>query len=301
MRILITGSNGMLGKALINVFEGHHIIGVDIARSFKKDADRTNVFYDVDITDNNGVGSVFEKESPDIAIHTAAWTDVDGCEIDPEKASKINAEGARIVAENASRRGVAVIYISTDFVFNGEKNVPYTEEDIASPLSVYGRSKWEGEKFIESVSARYAILRTSWLYGEGGRNFVDTIISKIRSASPLRVVDDQKGSPTYAKDLAEAIRGLVLGRGIKGREIYNISNTGSCTWYEFSLAIKDLLPGEKNIKIEPITSAELARAAARPRYSVLDNSKFSKASGHVLRHWREALAEYVDEKYGSKR
>jgi dTDP-4-dehydrorhamnose reductase len=226
-------------------------------------------------------------------VHAAAWTDVDGCEKDPERALSVNAGGSANVAAAATEKDTPVIAISTDFVFNGEKRAPYTPEDIPDPLSVYGRSKLEGEKAIMDRLSRYAVVRTSWLYGRNGKNFVDTIVNKARSGEKLKVVDDQVGSPTYTVDLSAAILKLIeRGTAGKGGYLFQVSNSGVCSWYEFALAILDY-SGSKDADIKPIPSSELLRPARRPLFSAMDNGSFEKETGYRSRHWREALKEYI--------
>ena len=205
--------------------------------------------------------------------------------------------------------GAALIYISTDFVFDGKKKKPYKETDRTGPLNVYGDSKLKGEAAVKKAAKRYLILRTSWLYGKHGKNFVDTIIGKAKTVKVIKVVDDQVGSPTYTKDLAKAIHVLIhrVGGDVgsnasparwasKPRRwagIYHISNSGSVSWFDYAKEILRLA-GSKT-KVVPISSRELARPARRPTMSVLDNSKFNRFTGYKMRHWRKALKEYVQQ------
>jgi dTDP-4-dehydrorhamnose reductase len=293
MKALITGSGGMLGHELCDVLSkaGHSIIGIDI-----NETDTLHpipyTFYSADINDPGALNAVFEKETPEIVIHAAAWTDVDGCESDPKKAYRINVDGTRNVAEAAVKIGAKLIFISTDFVFDGKKNTPYTENDECAPLSVYAKTKREGEKEVEKVLKDYLIVRTSWLFGRGGRNFVDTIISESGKRKVLKVVDDQTGSPTYTKDLAMGIKGFIE-KDINSGEIFNLCNSGQCSWFEFALKIKALVPEMRDIKIEPISSVELGRPALRPAFSVMNTGKFTRYTGMSLRKWEKALEEYL--------
>jgi len=309
-KILITGSSGMLGVDLCQELgEDHEVYGVDVARRSYLVARK---FYKADITKKREIAAVIKEVKPAIVIHAAAWTDVDGCELDEKKAYAINAEGAKNVALACKTFGAILIYISTDFVFDGKKKKPYRENDKTGPLSVYGDSKLKGEEAIKSTIDRYFILRTSWLYGKHGKNFVDTIVTKSKEDNALEVVDDQIGSPTYTKDLARAIHVLVnaietspprrdisAGRGnqkpvtrknVYG--IYHVSNSGSVSWYEYAKEILRLTGS--NTEVMPTSSRELNRPAKRPAMSVLDNAKFVKFTGYKMRHWKEALGEYLE-------
>ncbi len=293
-KILITGSSGMLGSDLCPMLEkNHEIIGLDIIDP-KKGCEPKR-FYKANIVDFCEIEKVFAKEKPDFVIHTVAWTDVDGCQLDPVKAHNINVEGLYNLVIILSRVKVPLIFISTDFVFAGERNTPYVEDDAPMPLSVYGMTKYKGEEIIKGVLKKYAIVMTSWLYGKNGKNFVDTIITKARETGKLKVVNDQVGSPTYTKDLTLGLKGLIDRFDFKRGEIFHVSNSGSCSWYEFALEILKNVPGSENIAVEPIGSEELARPAKRPRFSVLDNSKFEKYTGIHMRLWKEAVKEFIKE------
>ncbi|MCK5161474.1 MAG: dTDP-4-dehydrorhamnose reductase, partial [Candidatus Aureabacteria bacterium] len=216
---------------------------------------------------------------------------VDGCEKNRETAFRVNAEGPRNIAVNSSKYGARVIHISTDYIFDGQKGTPYTETDTPSPISVYGSSKLKGEKNVMAHAKDSLIVRTSWLYGPSGRNFVSTLANLPKNESVLKVVSDQKGKPTYTYDLAEAILNAVE-KQLKG--VVNICNSGECSWYEFAIAIFNLL-GRK-IDVKPVASEEYKRPAARPHNSVLSLDKYERETGHGIRHWKEALKKYM-EKY----
>ena len=304
IKVLITGSEGMLGRALMKSIKPDtaQIMGVDIKSSDCQ----------LDITKADEAKGFIEKTCPDIIIHTAAYTDVDGCEKTPETAYLVNSEGTKNIAQAAKNTGAFLIYISTDYVFDGKKKTPYTEKDEPCPISVYGKSKLLGEKAIKDMLDNYLIIRTSWLFGKGGKNFVDTIIEQAGSEKILKVVDDQKGCPTYTEDLADAISRLSL-RGAERRSnqksishlmiaspfgarndmprIINITNTGSCSWFEFAREIIKL-KGIKNIEVEPASSDYIKRPAKRPGMSVLDNSEYIKLTGKVLPGWQDALRRY---------
>jgi dTDP-4-dehydrorhamnose reductase len=201
----------------------------------------------------------------------------------------VNAEGTRRVAEGCRRAGAGLIYLSTDYVFDGGKGAPYAEVDIAAPLNAYGRSKLEGEGAVRSLVARWIVVRTAWLYGVHGENFVKTILGKAEAGEPLRVVDDQVGSPTYAADLAGAVD-LLLSRGQTG--IFHVTNRGSCSWYDFAREILRLAGADVR-RVRRISSEELNRPARRPAYSVLENAAWRRAGHPPLRPWPEALAEML--------
>ncbi len=221
MKILLTGSSGMLGTEICAVFgKKHKITGVDV-KAVLSGASGSEKLREVDITDAGSLKSVVLEEKPDILIHAAAWTDVDGCELGPRKAELLNVTGTKSVAEAAANINAPVIFISTDFVFDGSKKTPYTERDEVSPISVYGTTKRRAESvlaedIISVILTKYIVVRTSWLYGKHGKNFVDTILAKAEAGESLKVVNDQIGSPTYTRDLAQAIGKLIdVLRGVR--------------------------------------------------------------------------------------
>jgi len=311
-KILIIGSSGMLGIDLWQELRrDYDVMGADIVHGPRSAVYR---FYKIDITNRNSVSNVITKTQPDVVVHTAAYTDVDGCELSPKKAYEVNSVGTRNVALACKKIGALLIYISTDFVFNGRKKNPYKEKDRPAPLSVYGDSKLKGEEVLKKSLKNYFILRTSWLYGKCGKNFVDTIIVKGKEGNALKIVDDQVGSPTYTKDLAKGIHALIdrvskcqsvkVSRAQETRNkhtqysihntqygTYHVSNTGSVSWFEYAKEILKL--AGIRTKVIPITSKELNRPAKRPEMSVLDNSKFIAFTGYRMRNWREALKNYV--------
>jgi dTDP-4-dehydrorhamnose reductase len=287
--VLITGSGGMLGTALTEELKDHHdIYGLDS----RPGGAGLSGFVKADITDGRAIIAAFNDISPQFVIHAAAWTDVDGCEADPAKAETINSRGTANVAGACKACGAVMVYISTDFVFDGMKKKPYTEKDTPGPLSVYAKSKLGGEEAVRKALGQYYIIRTSWLYGKHGENFVDTVIAMASGTGVLKVVDDQTGSPTYSDDLAEAIRILMDRKPAYG--IYNVSNSGSVSWYEYARRIVEITG--LRAEVTPISSQELARPARRPAMSVLDNSKFAGATGHLMRPWQEALYGYLKER-----
>ena len=294
-KILITGSSGMLGIDLFSELDGDYdIYGADLV---KRETSAVKRFIKCDITNEKRTLCVLSKIRPDLVIHTAAWTDVDGCESDNDKAYRINSFGAENIALGCKETGATLVYISTDFVFDGKKQRPYKETDRTNPLSVYGESKLLGENAVERILAGYFTVRTGWLYGKNGKNFVDTIIGNAGTKKELKVVNDQAGSPTYTKDLAKAIHKLldiVFTKNEKRKTkygIYHVSNSGTVSWFEYAKTILELTGS--NTKVVPITSEKLNRPAKRPAMSVLDNSKFTGFTGYKMRHWKEALKEYI--------
>lgn len=274
------------------------MLGIDLCHELNEDYElygidtrRDNDNFICDITDKKCVADIVEKVKPDVVIHTAAWTDVDGCEQDKEKARWINVEGTKNVALACKDRGAILVYISTDFVFDGKEKGAYKETDKPNPISVYGDSKLKGEEAVKKTLKKYFILRTSWLYGENGKNFVDTILSKAKTEQALKIVDDQVGSPTYTRDLAKAMHALLNKAGDRGYGIYHVSNSGGVSWFEYTKEILKLAGSAT--KVIAISSEELARPARRPAMSVLDNSKFTEFTGYRMRDWKDALKEYL--------
>ncbi len=284
----------MLGADLCEAFEqDHDVIGLDILESNMMRPGLQS-FHKADISDADAVRSVIERVSPDIVIHAAAWTDVDGCELDHEKAERINIKGSSNVVDAIRGTDTPMVFISTDFVFDGTKGSAYSEEDAPNPVNYYGMTKYQAEKYIADNLKDYFIVRTSWLYGRNGKNFVDTVLRKGRAGDELRIVDDQTGSPTFSKDLAGAIRILVRVHPRITNSILHVSNSGCCSWYGLAEEIFDVLDIKK-IDVKPISSDVLERAATRPGYSVLDNGTFERDTGHKMRPWQEALGEYLED------
>jgi len=272
VRIVVTGADGQLGRELVRTLASHgEVIGTTIA--------------DLDVTDPRCADRLASLR-PDWVVHAAGATDVDGCEREPARAMAVNGEGTRRVAEGCRRAGARLVYLSTDYVFDGAKGSPHTEEDSPAPLSAYGLSKLEGERAARTLMSGWAIVRTAWLFGVHGRNFVKGILERAAAGERLRVVDDQVGSPTYAADLADAVA-VLLSRGLTG--LYHVTNRGSCSWYEFARQIL-LLAGCAPTDLSRITSGELHRPARRPAYSVLENAAWRAAGLPALRPWPEALA-----------
>ena len=276
-KVLITGSNGMLGSSLLE-------------RLKKKYSIKGITIEDADITDFEAVVKVIRKIKPDIVIHTAGYTKVDDCESNINLAYRVNAIGTRNVAMACQRIDASMVYISTDYVFDGTKNAPYIEFDAANPISIYGKTKLAGEEFVRQILNRFYIVRTSWLYGEGGVNFVDTIINKANTEKELKIVNDQRGSPTYTKDLADKID-EIISRERYG--IYHVTNSGSCSWFEFAKKIVEY-SNIKGVDVIPIKSNALNRPAKRPANSVMQNFMLELEGIPLLRSWEEAVGEYVE-------
>lgn len=274
-KIVVLGAAGMLGSDLLPLLSNKAEV-TGLARK------------DLDITDLDATVQVLTALDPDVVIHAAAYTDVDSCEIDPDRAHRVNGLGARNVALACRKIDAAVVFVSTDYVFNGLKRTAYQEWDAPDPINVYGASKLAGEKFIRHTCPRHYIVRTSWLFGKHGKNFVDTISRLAREKDSLRVVLDQIGSPTWSKDLAGKIVELVH-KEFYG--IYHITNSETCNWYQFASEIVAWQGLET--RIEPVTSDQYVRPARRPANSVLENYYLRLEGFSLLRSYRDALREYL--------
>ena len=274
MRILITGASGQLGHELQHVLQDQQLTLADLP--------------EFDVT-KAGVEKRVTAAQPDVIIHAAAYTDVDGAEREPAQAMAVNAVGTERVAKGAAAAGARLLYLSTDYVFDGRQGVPYRETDRPNPLSVYGRSKYEGEQQALAHCPNALVIRTAWLYGTHGKNFVKTIMRQASQQSELRVVSDQRGSPTHAGDLASAIK-QVLGTNLKG--IVHATGAGDCTWYELAREIVSLTGSPA--RVQPISTAESGRTAQRPLYAVLSNRVLADA-GISLPHWKDALSRFLSQ------
>ena len=279
MKILVTGSAGLLGKACVGLASHRHeCIGLSHG--------------DLDVNDRSAVDSAFERIRPEAVLHCAAYTDVDGAEREPEQAMAVNADGAESVARAAHRAGATMLYVSTDYVFDGEKRAPYTEEDPTHPLSRYAASKLEGERRVAEVTPEGSlIVRSGWLYGSG-KGFVDWALHRFDSGEVVRAVRDQMGSPTWVQDLAEALLALIERRR---SGIFHVVNPGETSWWGAAQFLAELVGADAS-RIEGIMLEDLGRPAPRPSYSVLAVEKFEDATGLCLRPWKETLASYVSEK-----
>jgi dTDP-4-dehydrorhamnose reductase len=275
MKIIILGGKGLVGKNILPLFSAcHEIIAVDIE--------------EWDIADVEKGEEFLRQYAPDAVINLAAVTNVDGCEDNIELARTINGEAPGFLAEICEKHHAKFIHLSTDYIFSGKKNTPYTEEDTPDPQSVYGITKLAGERNIMRKNPSSLIIRAQWIYGEGGENFITKIKKIAEEKGIVEVVDDQRGAPTYAKDLALPLKTLIEN-GNSG--IYHIADSGSCTWFEFAKEVFSQL--KMKIEVKPITSAKLNRKANRPSYSVYDCSKLQKDTGIVMRSWQAALKEYL--------
>jgi len=276
-KILITGAGGMLAQDVAAMLKGSHEV-------------ITKGEHDLDICHGDKVCEIIDSLRPDVVINCAAYTRVDECETEQEKAFAVNAAGVKNIALACRDSASLLVHISTDYVFDGTRREPYREDDETHSLSVYGQSKLAGENFVRDILKRYVIIRSLWLYGKGGNNFVTTIQKLAREKPELRVVNDQTGTPTYTRDLAHAIKSLIRGNP---QGIYHVANQGACTWYEFACRIVKLTSSPANVI--PISSDEIKRPAKRPAYSVLDCSRFMQETKMELRHWDAALQEYLHE------
>jgi len=280
MKILVTGAGGMLGSIFCQKFidAKHEVCGIDIKSGFAE----------VDITKKAAIENFVKKIKPKITVHTAAYTDVDGCELNPNEAYRINAQGTENIALACNSAGASLVYISTDYVFNGNRKGAYKETDKPGPVNIYGKSKLMGEEYIKEISKNFLIVRSSSLFGKNGRNFVKAILENASLPGSLKVVNDQRSCPTYVNDLAEAVINLI---NINENGIYHAVNNGACSWYEFAYEILKISGIKKEIL--PIKSEENGRVAKRPKMSVLSCDKYNKATGKPMRHWKEALGEYL--------
>ncbi|MCZ7539178.1 MAG: dTDP-4-dehydrorhamnose reductase [Anaerolineae bacterium] len=277
MRILITGAGGRLGSELARALtsQQHAVTGVDMDT--------------VDITDREGVGAAFAAASPELVVHCAALTAVDFCADHPDEALRVNGYGTQIIAQACLRHGAALAYLSTNEVFDGQECRPRLEYDPPRPANPYGYSKWVGEQAVRDLVSRHFIIRTSWLFAHGGRNFIHTVLQRAREGQPLRVVVNEVSSPTYANDLAAAIARLVV-TGSYG--IYHLANEGYASRWQFAREALDQA-GFGAVPIEPIALAEFARASRPPQYALLRNTAAARL-GITLRPWQAALSAFLE-------
>ena len=278
-KILVTGANGQLGQCLQKIssqFEEFEFIFTDSET--------------LDITNKEEVNDFFWQNAPDFCINAAAYTAVDLAETDIEKAFLVNADGAENLAEACAENNAQFIHVSTDYVFDGENNLAYTEEDFTNPLGVYGASKLAGDELALEVNPCSVILRTSWVYSEFSKNFVKTMLSLFATKEELSIVADQFGQPTNANDLAEAIMKIIKSEKITPG-IFNFSNLGRISWFDFAEKIAEL--SEAKIKLNAIETSQYPTPAKRPKNSVLDLDKISKTYGIQLKPWEESLEDCI--------
>jgi dTDP-4-dehydrorhamnose reductase len=277
MKVLVVGSRGMLGSDLMSVLSPlYDVIGIDLP--------------DLDITQPEQCLAKVRALRPNIIINSAAFTRVDDCETSQEQAFLVNGHGAGNLAQAAAASGSFLIHYSTDYIFDGQKTEAYVEEDEPNPQSVYGKSKLLGETLVHERCSKHMILRTSWLFGNNGPNFIRTILDIARKGTPLRVVNDQRGSPTYSLDLAVHTR-LMIEAGC--RETYHVTNSGSCTWFDLASSVLEWA-GVQGVSVTPVTTADFPRPAPRPANSVLANDRLQRAGVPPMRSWKIAAREYVE-------
>ena len=288
MNILVTGANGQLGTELRNVSAG--------LKDFRFVFTDVNELPDVettllDITNPDAVRVVVRSEKPDVIINCAAYTNVEKAEEDIPFAELLNSGAPANLAAAAAESGATLIHVSTDYVFSGEGCTPVRESDSPAPASVYGSTKLSGEKAVERSGCNYIILRTAWLYSPYGKNFVKTMKEKTSPEGSLKVVYDQVGSPTYARDLAEAIMHIITSGQTSKKGIYHYSNEGAISWFDFACEIRDLTGGKASIK--PCLTSEFPTKARRPHYSVLDKALFRETFGIEVPYWKDSLKKCI--------
>lgn len=271
MKILLTGRNGQVGSELEAIL--HPAVATDHTT--------------LDLADDDAIRQAVRAAKPDVIINAGAYTAVDKAEGEPELAMRINGAAPGVLAEEAKRAGALLVHYSTDYIFDGTKRSPYLETDRPKPASVYGRTKLEGETRIQASGCRHLILRTAWVYGQGS-NFVRAILRQAEKGAGLRVVNDQIGAPTWARDIARATSDLLKARA---EGIFNVSAAGSSSWYEVALEILRL--AGRNVEVKPVSTAEYGAKAPRPAYSVLDNSRLRTKGVAPIGDWRARLSEHL--------
>ncbi|PKN71610.1 MAG: dTDP-4-dehydrorhamnose reductase [Deltaproteobacteria bacterium HGW-Deltaproteobacteria-12] len=276
MKILLLGHRGMLGSDILyQLGRKYEVTGLDMD--------------EIDISSPEQCRKAIDENTPNVVINAAAYTNVDGCEKERDLCFAVNAEAVKNIAESCRGKNIRLVHFSTDYVFDGKGKEPYTEDSPCHPVNVYGASKLAGELYLQELSNNYILIRTAWLYGKNGKNFVRTILEAARTKNKLEVVDDQIGSPTYTKDIAAAVD-LLLERNITG--IFHITNRGSCSWFQFTEKILQEA-GIAGVKVLPIKSDQLSRPAKRPHFSVLSMQKFIRVTGKTMQPWQLALQDYL--------
>lgn len=280
MVVLVTGANGQLGQAIQFIAGDYPNIHFVFCSSS-----------DLDITNKQNCDAIFNKEKPDFCINAAAYTAVDKAESEPKKAHLINCIGAKNLAEACKNFNTKLIHISTDFVFDGSKNEPYNETDLPNPKGVYGQTKLEGEIAIQEVFDAYFIIRTSWVYSQFGNNFMKTMLRLASERTSLSIVNDQIGTPTNAVDLANALLKIIESKTNDQYGIYNFSNEGQCSWFDFAKKIFEI--NDVKIDLKPIPTTQFPTPAERPKYSVLDKTKIKNAFGISIKSWELQIPKSI--------
>jgi dTDP-4-dehydrorhamnose reductase len=277
MKIWITGYKGMLGYDLVKILDDN--AEYELILTDKED---------IDITNLDEVLKIVKEEEIELIINASAYTDVDGSQTNKEIAYNVNAIGAKNLAIASKKHDIKLIHISSDYVFNGDKNKPYTENDDVNPINYYGETKLQGEKLIQENMNKYFIIRTQWLYGINNNNFVKTMLKLSKNNNEINVVNDQYGSPTFSKDLAIAIGELIESNKYG---LYHVTNSGDCSWFEFAKLIFKI--ANINIIVNPVSTSQYPTPAKRPKYSVLSNKKWVNEGFKPLRSFKESLNEYL--------
>ncbi len=277
MKILVTGAKGQLGSDVASELKkrGHDVVAADIA--------------EMDITESESADNFIREVQPDVVVHCAAYTAVDAAESDADRCEKINVQGTENIAKACAAVGAKIIYLSTDYVYDGKGDKPHTEDELPAPLSVYGRTKLGGEAAVKKYTDRYFIVRTSWVFGKNGKNFVRTMLALSETRDSLSVVCDQVGSPTYTPDLAGLLADMCESEAYG---IYHATNEGFCSWYEFAKEIFAL--SGKTVDVQPVLTKDYKCAAVRPLNSRLSKDKLSANGFARLPEWRDALARYLN-------
>ncbi|MBB6215725.1 dTDP-4-dehydrorhamnose reductase [Anaerosolibacter carboniphilus] len=288
MRVLITGGNGQLGSMLMQLLAEKQCILGEIDAIYKDCAVACTNKTTLDITNLWDIKNCFMKFKPHVVINTAAYTHVDHCESNIDLCFKANSLGPRNLAIACEEIQAKLIHISTDYVFDGKSNIPYREFDLPNPINIYGKSKALGEEYVKQFCSRYFIIRTSWLYGYEGKNFVKTVVKAAKEKKLLHVVADQIGTPTNVEDLAYHLLQLAV---TDEYGIYHCTGGGECSWYEFAKAITEYAQIE--CMIHPISSQDYDSIAQRPLYSTLDHMMLRCTIGDHMRDWKEALKEFI--------
>lgn len=288
MKVAVIGANGQLGTDIVHAFRsaGHELLGL--------------CHQDIEVSSLDSVRSVLEPQRPGVIVNTAAFHELELCETDPEKAYAVNALGARNLALVARSLDAVLVQISTDYVFDGRKTTPYLEDDLPLPLNVYGNTKLAGEFYVRTLAPKHFVVRTSALYGhapcrgKGGRNFVELMLRLARERKEVRVVNDERVSPTWTRELAEQLAVLITSDAYG---LYHATAEGSCSWYEFAAAIFAFAGLSVNLAVAD--PSEFPAKVPRPKYSVLENARLKQIGLNRFRHWREGLRDYLQQRQSS--